>query len=593
MIRSILRFIFSTFFWICSAIGVVFVGLIFFLYLGGVGPFSSSPHGLKKDSVLSVILNGTYVEYTNSTGIGSLFLGKNASLFDLTQGIIKAATDDKIKGLVVRIESPSLGTAQLQELREALVTFRESGKPSWCYTDSFGESSTGTGLYYLATACNEIWLQPVGMVNLVGINLEVPFGKDALEKLDVKPEIAQRKEYKSFIEMFTREDFSEASRESQQAIADSVLSQIVESIAKDRKLSHDHVRFLIANGPYLTQEALKEKLVDRVEFRQALTAVIKERLGQHIPFVKMTSYLQNFQQPVPGDKVALIFDSGTIQRDGSSSILEDVVISSNATEKAFQAAVNDKDVKAIVYRINSPGGSPIASETIYNVIRHTKQVAKKPVIISMSDAAASGGYWISLAGSKIVAQPATLTGSIGVFGGKFLLSGLLKKLGVHVGNITTSENATMWSFTESFTPSQWIKLNAMMDDIYQIFTSRVAQDRHMTMEQVEKVARGRVWTGEQALALGLVDQLGGLPTAIALAKKEAGLPPTTGIAVYPPSKTLLEAFTSLMDDSEEDPSHQVSILGTFFQPFKKIMDVWALLTASPEILEAPLAEVKL
>jgi len=593
MIRSILRFIFSTFFWICSAIGVVFVGLIFFLYLGGVGPFSSSPHSLKKDSVLSVILNGTYVEHTNSTGIGSLFLGKEASLFDLTQGIIKAASDDKIKGLVVRIESPSLGTAQLQELREALVTFRESGKPSWCYTDSFGESSTGTGLYYLATACNEIWLQPVGMVNLVGINMEVPFGKDALEKLDVKPEIAQRKEYKSFIEMFTREDFSEASRESQQAIADSVLSQIVESIAKDRKLSHDHVRFLIANGPYLTQEALKEKLVDRVEFRQALTAVIKERLGQHIPFVKMTSYLQNFQQPVPGDKVALIFGSGTIQRDGGRSILDEVVISSNAAEKAFQEAVDDKDVKAIVYRINSPGGSPVASETIYNVIRHTQQVAKKPVIISMSDAAASGGYWISLAGSKLVAQPATLTGSIGVFGGKFPLSGFLKKLGVHVGHISTSENATMWSLTESFTPAQWMKLNAMMDDIYQTFTSRVAKDRQMSMEQVEKVARGRVWTGEQALALGLVDQLGGLPTAIALAKKEASLPPTAGVTVFPVSKTLLEALASLMDDSEDDSLNQAGILGTLFQPFKKIMGVWMLLTSSPEILEAPLAEVKL
>ncbi|MDK3159526.1 signal peptide peptidase SppA [Kamptonema cortianum] len=593
MIRSVLKFIFSTFFWICSAIGIVFVGLIFFLYVGGIGPFSSSTQPLKKDSVLSVILNGTYVEHTDSKGIGSLFLGKEASLYELTQGIIKAASDNKIKGLVVRIESPSLGTAQLQELREALVTFRDSGKPNWCYADSFGDSSSGTGLYYLATACEEIWLQPLGTVNLTGINLEFPFGKNALEKLDVIPEIAQRKEYKSFMEMFTREDFSEASREAQQAIADSILSQIVESIAKDRKLSHDHVRFLIANGPYLTQEALNEKLVDRIDFRQALTTVIKERLGQHIPFLKMASYLQNFKQSVPGDKVALIFGSGTIQRDGGRSTLDEVVISSNATEKAFQQAVDDKDVKAIVYRINSPGGSPVASETIYNIIRHTQQVAKKPVIISMSDAAASGGYWISLAGSKIVAQPATLTGSIGVFGGKFNVSGLLEKLGIHIGNIPTSDNATMWSVTQSFNPAQWMKLNAVMDDIYQNFTSRVAQNRHMTLEQVEKVARGRVWTGEQALALGLVDQLGGLPTAIALAKKEAGLPLTAGIAIYPPSKTLLEGLASLVDDSEDDSSNQAGILGTFIQPFKKIMGVWMLLTSSPEILEAPLAEVKL
>lgn len=593
MIRSVLKFIFSTFFWICSAIGVIFVGLIFFLYLGGIGPFSPSTHPLKKDSVLSVILNGTYVEHTNSKGVGSLFLGREASLYELTQGIIKAASDDKIKGLVVRIESPSVGTAQLQELREALVTFRDSGKPSWCYSDSFGDSSFGTGLYYLATACEEIWLQPLGMVNLTGISLEVPFGKNTLEKLDITPEIAQRKEYKSFMEMFTREDFSEASREAQQAIADSILSQIVESIAKDRKLSHDHVRFLMANGPYLTQEALNEKLVDRIDFRQELTTVIKERLGQHVLFLKMASYLQNFKQSVPGDKVALIFGSGTIQRDGGRSALDEVVISSNATEKAFQQAADNKDVKAIVYRINSTGGSPIASETIYNIIRHTQQVARKPVIISMSDTAASGGYWISLAGSKIVAQPATLTGSIGVFGGKFIVSGFLEKLGVHIGNISTSDNATMWSVTQPFNPAQWMKLNAMMDNIYQNFTTHVAQNRHMTLEQVEKVARGRVWTGEQALALGLVDQLGGLPTAIALARKEAGLPPTAGIAVYPPSKTLFEELASLLDDSEDDSSNQVGILGTFIHPFKKIMGIWRLLVSSPEILEAPLAEVKL
>src|SRR3989338_1947286 len=223
MIRGVLRFIFSTFFWLCSAIGFILIALVFALYLGGVGPFSPSLKPLKNNSVLSITLNGTYVEHTDSRGIESLLLGKNASLYELTQGILRAASDDKIKGIVIRIESPSLGTAQLQELREAIISFRQSGKPSWCYADSYGESSSGTGLYYLATACDEIWLQPLGGVNLIGINIEVPFGKAAFEKLDVKPEIAQRKEYKSFVEMFTRDDFSEASRQSQQAIADSIL----------------------------------------------------------------------------------------------------------------------------------------------------------------------------------------------------------------------------------------------------------------------------------------------------------------------------------------------------------------------------------
>ncbi|EKE09602.1 MAG: hypothetical protein ACD_16C00130G0007 [uncultured bacterium] len=593
MIRGVLRFIFSTFFWLCSAIGFILIALVFALYLGGVGPFSPSLKPLKNNSVLSITLNGTYVEHTDSRGIESLLLGKNASLYELTQGILRAASDDKIKGIVIRIESPSLGTAQLQELREAIISFRQSGKPSWCYADSYGESSSGTGLYYLATACDEIWLQPLGGVNLIGINIEVPFGKAAFEKLDVKPEIAQRKEYKSFVEMFTRDDFSEASRQSQQAIADSILDQVVEGISQERKISPDRVRHLIANGPYLTEESLKEKLVDRIDYRQALFPAIQERLGQHVSFVGIRAYSQSIPQVHVENKVALIFGSGMIQREGTPSLKSEMVISSNSTYKAFQLAVEDPEVKAIVYRINSGGGSPVASETIYNVIQYAKETAKKPVIISMSDAAASGGYWLSLAGTKIIAQPATLTGSIGAFGGKFIFAGLLERLGVHIGNISTSDNATMWSFTQSFNPVQWGKLNMLMDEIYDTFTHKVVQDRHLTLEQVEKVARGRVWTGEQALALGLVDQLGGLQTAIEAAKQEAGLSGQAEVVIYPTPKTFIETLTSLFEETEDDSLHQVGIFEAFIYPFRKIMKIFSVMVSSPEMLEASLGEVKL
>jgi protease IV len=592
MIRSFFRFIFSTFFWICAFIGIVVFALVLTLYLGHFGPFSPPSKSLKRESVLSLTLNGTYVEHANSKGIESLFLGKNASLYDLTLALHKASQDDKIKGLVIRIESPSLGTAQLQELRDALLTFRKSGKPSWCYADSFGESSSGTGLYYLATACEEIWLQPLGTVNLVGINMELPFGKEALQKLDIKAELTQRKEYKTFPEMFTREDYSQANREVSQAIADSVLGQIVEGIAKERKIAHDQVRLLIANGPYLTQESLSEKLVDHIGYRETLAPAIQEKLGHHIDFVGVGAYLRTHSHEVKGDKVALIFGSGIIQRDGKSSILDELVISSNSTYKAFQLAIDDKDVKAIVYRINSSGGSPVASETIYSIINYAKDHAKKPVIISMSDAAASGGYWISVAGSKIVAQPSTLTGSIGVFGGKFVLSGLFEKLGVKFGHVSTSENATMWSFAESFTPAQWSKMNAMMDEIYQVFSNRVAKGRNMTPDQVEKVARGRVWTGEQALALGLVDQLGGLHTAIDLAKQEAGLPPQAGVEIYPRHKTFFENITSLLEHEEEGSVHEVGVFGALLQPLKKVMAVFSFILSSQEGAYVPLGEVK-
>lgn len=592
MIRSFFRFIFRTIFWICAFIGFVLAGLFLFLYFSKTWPFESSVKPLAHDSVLALSLNGPYMEHTDTSGIGTLFLGKQASLYNLTRTILHAAQNEKIKGILVRIEGPHLGVAQIQELREALMAFRQAGKPSWCYADNFGESSSGTGLYYLATACREIWLQPLGSVNLTGLSMEIPFAKEALEKLDVKPEIAHRKEYKSYVETFTRDDFSEPNREAMQAITDSILSQFVDGIAKERMIPHDQVRFLINNGPYLTDEAHTEKLVDYIDYRHNLKSAIQEKLGQYIKFVGIEPYLTTLHQKSKGGKVALIFGSGTIQQDGSDSPMAEVSIAANAAYKAFQLAIEDKDVKAIVYRINSGGGSPTASETIYGIINYAKAHAKKPVIVSMSDAAASGGYWIAVAGSKIIAQPGTLTGSIGVFGGKFVLSGLFDKLGVKFGHVSTSENATMWSMAQSFTPTQWVKLNASMDQIYNGFTSRVATNRKMTPEQVEKVARGRVWTGEQALALGLVDQLGGLHAALELAKKEVGLPFDAAVQIYPETKTLFESLASLFDREEEDPLLQTGILGAILNPFKKTMAVFNLLFSSQETLYAPVGEVK-
>jgi protease-4 len=591
MIRSFFRFIFRAFFWICAAIGFLIVTALLLLYFSKYWPFHAADKSLKSESVLSLKLHGPYLEHTNLGGLSTLFVGKDKSLYDLTRAVFHAAQDDKIRGLVVRIESPHLGVAQIQELREALLAFKKTGKPSWCYADSFGEGSSGTGLYYLATACQQIWLQPVGELNLTGLNMEVPFAKGALEKLDVKPEMVQRKEYKSYLETFTRDDFSEANREASQAILDSILSQFVEGIAQARSIPHDQVRFLINNGPYLTEAALKEKLVDRIDYGHNLQAKVQEALGRSFSTIGVERYLARLHFPSKGKKVALIFGSGTILRDGGESPLSEMSIGSHETYKAFQSAIADKDVKAIVYRINSGGGSPTASETIYGIIQYARLHAKKPVIISMSDAAASGGYWIAVAGSKIVAQPATLTGSIGVFGGKFVLSGLFDKLGVKFGHLSTSENAAMWSMAQSFTPSQWLKMNQTMDRIYASFTHRVEMGRQMTPEQVEKVARGRVWTGEQALALGLVDQLGGLHTALELAKKEAGLPFDASVQIYPQPKTIFEALASLFEEDDDTFGH-TGVLGAILNPFRKVFAVTNVLLSSQETLYVPVGEVR-
>lgn len=598
MIRSIFKFIFRLIYGIAAVVGFGVIVLTFIISFSitymGVGPFAPKNMPLQKDSVLTINLKGSYVENENSLGYESLFYGRNSSLYTLVRGITQAASDPKIKGLVARIETPSLGMAQIQELRDAVFEFRKSGKPTWVYTDTFGELTPGTGLYYLASVFEQIWMQPLGSVNLTGLSMEVPFGKDALEKLGVKPELIQKKEYKSFGELFTRDGFSEPSKEAEQAVIDSILSQIVDGIARDRKFPHDQVRLIISNGPYLTEEALTLKLIDRIDYRQNLTASIKEKFGKDIEFVSATSYVDTFPDQAKGDKVALIFGSGNIVEQGGESAFGSLNLDSDGTYKAFQTAIEDKDVKSIVYRINSGGGSPTASETIYSIIRYAKEKAGKPVIISMSDAAASGAYWIAVAGTKIIAQPATLTGSIGTFGGKFNIAGLSEKLGVKWGHVFTSDNALMWSGSESYSPAAWVKINAYMDQVYDGFTSRVAQGRKMTPEQVEKVARGRVWTGEQALALGLVDQLGGLNMAIDLAKKAGGLGTDAGVQIYPQSKSVLEKFFSAFDKNEGDMSSgaEVSLFGSFLRPFRKVMAIVSMLMASEQVLYAPLGEIK-
>lgn len=590
MIRTFFKFLFRTFFWICALVGFALVSLALVFYFNVLTP---PPKPLAQDSVLTLTLNGSYEEHTSSTGITSLVVGKSASLYDLTRTLHQAAQDPHIRGLLVRLGSPDLGMAQLQEVREALLTFRKAGKPSWCYTDSFGELSSGTSLYYLATACEEIWLQPLGAVNLTGLHMEVLCAKGALEKLGIKPELIQKKEYKSFVEMFTHDGCSEPSREAKQAIVDSILDQVVDGIAKDRKLSHDQVRDLISKGPYLAQEAYTAKLIDRVDFYQNLKFEIQEKVGNSVAFTGVSSYLETLVQEKKGSKVALIFGSGVIQRGQRDSSLGGLGrISAEATCKVFQEAIADPDVKAIVYRVNSEGGSPLASETIHNMIQYTQEYAKKPVIISMSDAAASGGYWISMAGSKIVAHPATLTGSIGVIGGKFVLTGLFEKLGISWDHVSTSDNASMWSLNDSYTPEQWLKLNAWMDQVYDTFTRHVAKDRNMDPLQVEKVARGRVWTGEQALALGLVDQLGGFQTALALAKKEGGLPQEARVEVYPQSLTFFETIISLFEDKEEDFFPEINTLSSFLDLVKQGRMAFSALFPSREIVYAPLGEIK-
>lgn len=592
MIRSFLRGLFKTFYVLLASIGFLILCVGFFLY-HKMDSNHSKIHPLTKDTVLTLTLNGNYEDHPNLSPLNSLLSKQENSIYELTHTLKLASQDSKVKGLIIQLNLPEIGFAQIQELRDSLYAFRQAGKFILFYTDSFGETGPATGLYYLATVSNEIWMQPIGILNSSGLNMEVPFAKGALEKLDVKPIFGQRKEYKSYIETFTRDDFSPESKESLQAILASLNDQIIEGISQGRQLPRHIVQDYIHKNPFLAKEALQYKMIDKLDYRHNLKTAALQKAGKIVEFLPFHKYGQSLPSSVQGQKIALIFGHGAIvQEQNESDALNSDVIGSNTTYTNFKNAIDDKNIKAIVYRVNSPGGSPTASETIASVINLAKERGK-PVIISMSDYAASGGYWISLAGTKIVAQPGTLTGSIGVFSGKFVLTGLWDKLGIKWGSIKSGENADMWSANSSFSPAAWDKLNNWLDDIYATFTKKVAESRHLTAEQVEKISRGRVWTGEQALALGLVDQLGGIEQAIILAKQEASLPQNTAVEVYPTQKTIIEKLIALL--SGENPHSDISsfilapfkALRLFLSPFLGLISY-----THQDVLEAPIVHVK-
>lgn len=552
MIRALFRGIYRTFLWICTALGFGLMGAgvcFFFFILPRQFP---SPNPLVSPSLLTLTLKGSYEDHPRGgLGLDSFGLEKRASLYDLTKAITQAAQDKQIRGLVIHIDQPSFGMAQIQEIRDALLAFRKAGKPTWCYADSFGELTSGTNLYYLATACDHITVQPLGMLGLTGLMRELPFLKGGLDKLGVTPDLIQKKEYKSYEETFTREALSGPAREAEQAVVDSFLAQVIEGISQGRKLPHESVRSLINNGPYLLEAAQRHKLIDHIGFYDELLTQISKKLGQSLPSVKLEAYLKTLPLPLSEERIALIFASGTIQREKATSVFGGSLIEPREICKAFEDAMKDPTVKAVVFRIDSPGGSPSASEAIRHGIEQAKLRYKKPVIISMGNAAASGGYWIATPGSLIVAQPGTLTGSIGAMGGKFVFSGLFEKLGIQWDRVSTSENAAIWGFTNAYTPFQQAYIDAWIQQIYDGFISRVAKSRKMTLPQVEKVARGRVWTGEQALALNLVDRLGGLQTALDLGKIEVGLSPEAEVIVFPKQGTFLDTLRQLLDEEED------------------------------------------
>ena len=547
--------------------GITFVAIIF---VSGLAlKFSNDIRPLPPLILLDADLSAGVTE-VRKNGLISAFDTGPLLMRGFVDALEAASKDDRVQGLVVRFGSGGITVAQAQELRDAVVRFNSSGKFTLAFSESFGGIGSGTVAYYVASAFDSIWIQPSGAVGLTGIALEAPFIKGTLDKLGVKVKVEQRQEYKAAVEMFTREHFSVPARASLQQLVDSWFAQIVGGIATARGFEPVAVRKLIDEGPYLAREALAINLVDGLGYwidvldsaraSASVDTVIADRM-------RIDRYLASVERPnSDGPKVAMIYGVGTVLPGvDDNPISGGANFAADSVAKAISMATKNNDIRAILFRIDSPGGSYTAADTVWREVDRASR-AGKPVVVSMAGEAASGGYFVAMAADSIVAQPGTVTGSIGVFAGKAVTEALWHKLGITWDEIHAGGRATMWSQIRDFPPGAEDKFSRILDAIYEDFTAKLSRGRSLSKEQVDAVARGRVWSGTDALANGLIDVIGGYSTAVAEVKRALNLSPEDSINLidFPKPRSRLERIVSLLTDRAEFSLGQT---GAFMQAF--------------------------
>jgi protease-4 len=502
--------------------------------------------------ILELDLTDGITEGPPADPLSALLTMRRTRLQDLLDGLKRAAGDDRVRVLVVKVGGSGLGLAKVQELRAAIGDFRQSGKLAVAWAESFGDFVHGNVPYYLATGFDRVYLQPSGTLGLTGIAVEQVFLHGVLEKLGIDFQTAQRYEYKSAPEQLTESGFTGPSREAAARLAESVTEQLVGAVAAGRGLPVARVTELLARGPFLAPQALAEGLVDGLLYRDEVYDQARKEAGRDATLL----YLQRYQRTqslsdlprrvgnsvqgmAPGQHerfIATIYAHGAIRHGrsgrggpGGGGMGSDTVAA------ALRAAGADEGARAVVLRVNSPGGSYTASDVIWREVVKLR-AAGKPVVVSMGDVAASGGYFISAPADVIVVQPGTITGSIGVFMGKPVLRELFGRVGLTTDSITDgagAARATMFSSSRPFSEAEWARVNEWLDAVYADFTEKVASGRRLSAERVHELARGRVWTGADAIANGLADEVGGLREAVAIARKRAGLPDDAPVRSYP------------------------------------------------------------
>ena len=557
---------------------VRFLAILGGLWLIGVVIMMAAVIGSKgrvpSKTILEANLEQSFLENAPDTPTAKFMLSERFTLRDVVDSIDRGANDERVVGMVAKIGAAPMGMAQVQEIRDAVQRFRARKKFAVAYAETFGEFGPGNGSYYLATAFDQIYLQPSGDIGLTGIIMETPFIKGTLSKLGVMFHGDHRYEYKNAMNTFTETKYTGPHKEAMTALLNSWFNQMKDGICQARQIAPDKFQVLVDAGPYLGKEAVEAKLVDGVAYRDEVYSKVKSKGGDGAKLLYLGKYLDRAGRPhESGKTVALVFGVGGVTRGKSDydPVQGSQNMGSDTVAGAIRAAADDKDVKAILFRVDSPGGSYVASDTIWREVVRARQ-AGKPVIVSMGNLAGSGGYFVAMAADKIVAQPGTITASIGVLGGKMLTSGLWEKVGLSWDEVHQGASATMFTGTHDYTPAEWARFQAWLDRVYVDFTGKVAEGRKLPKEKVLEIAKGRIWSGQDAKNLGLVDELGGYDTALKLAKKAASIPDgdNVKIVVYPRPKTLFEALLPRRGPDNSDKEAVAQTLARILQDVQPV-----------------------
>ena len=504
------------------------------------------------NATLVLRVGGSLTELAPNDVVGYLRGTKMPTVRGIVDNLRKAKVDARVRAVLLKptgFDSPFWG--KVQEVRDAVVDFRKSGKPVYAYLEYGGDRE-----YYLATAADKVFLMPSTALDLTGVATYELFLRGTLDKIGVIPDLHRIGDYKTAVNTFREKAYTAAHREMDQSMNRDLYEQIVRGIADGRKKNESDIRALIDDGPFLPEDALRAGLVDDVAYEDQVDD--KLRSGEKRAHLDTDDYARVNPSSLglnKGPRVAVIYASGTIASGKSGyDPMNGAIAGSDTLIDYIKQARRDSAVRAIVLRVDSPGGSATASDAIWRELMITKnERSDRPLVVSMSDLAASGGYYIAMPAQVIVAQPSTLTGSIGIFGGKFVTGGLYEKLGAHIESTSIGRNAEINGPARPYNPQELKKLEEQLQSFYDQFVEKVAAARHSTPEKIDAIAQGRVWTGRQGKQNGLVDELGGLDRAVAIAKQRAKIAADADVEliVYPPRKSLYELVSEQFSGSSD------------------------------------------